>query len=204
MTLYFNWYIIILSNERQVKYMFNWTKTTIKEVINTIKEARDYSRPWTINEDGAINKDALVIDILPILEELKEYEDLEIDSKLTDELYVDYEKAENTYNWGSPLSNDLEIRWGKINDEDYVLFAVHLYGDVRCNYTDYVALKMDIDSFLQLECWDAYIDVNERYTADLNAWSDTYNVYDRETETDIGEFYEVEKSELLKAIAEKA
>ena len=184
--------------------MFNWTKTTIEEVINTIKEARDYSRPWTINEDGTINDNALVIDILPILKNLKEYEDLEIDSKLTDELYVDYEKAENTYNWGSPLSNDLEIRWGKINDEDYVLFAVHLYGDVRCNYTDYVALKMDIDSFLQLECWDAYINVNERYTADLNAWGDSYNVYDRETETDIGEFYEIEKSELLKAIAEKA
>ena len=183
--------------------MFNWTKTTIKEVINTIKEARDYSRPWTINEDGTINENALIIDILPILEELKEYEDLEIDSKLTDELYVDYEKAENTYNWGSPLSNDLEIRWGKINDEDYVLFAVHLYGDVRCNYTDYVALKMDIDDFLQLDCWMLYINVNDRYTADLNAWSDSYNVYDSETETDIGEFYEVEKSELLKAIAEK-
>lgn len=185
--------------------MFNWTKTTIKEVINTIKEARNYSRPWTINEDGTINEDALIIDILPILEELKEYEDLEIDSKLTDELYVYYEKAENTYNWGSPLSNDLEIRCGKINDEDYVLFSVHLYGDIRGNYTNYVALKMDIDSFLQLECWDSYIDVNERYTANLNAWSDSYNVYDRETETDvIGEFYEVEKSELLKAIAEKA
>lgn len=184
--------------------MFNWNKTTIEEVINTIKEARNYSRPWTINEDGTINENALVIDILPILKNLKEYEDLEIDSKLTDELYVDYEKAENTYNWGSPLSNDLEIRWGKINDEDYVLFAVHLYGDVRCNYTDYVALKMDMDSFLQLECWMSYIDVNERYIVDLNAWSDSYNVYDRETEIDIGEFYEVEKNELLKAIAEKA
>ena len=40
--------------------MFNWTKTTIKEVINTIKEARDYSRPWTINEDGTINENALM------------------------------------------------------------------------------------------------------------------------------------------------
>lgn len=182
--------------------MFNWTKTTIKEVINTIKEARNYSRPWTINEDGTINENALIIDILPILEELKEYEDLEIDSKLTDELYVDYEKADNTYNWGSPLSNDLEIRWGKINDEDYVLFAVHLYGDVRCNYTDYVALKMYIDDFLQLDCWILCVNINDRYTADLNAWSDSYNVYDNETGTNIGDFYEIEKSELLKDIAE--
>lgn len=184
--------------------MFDWTKTTIEEVINTIKKARNYSRPWTFNEDGTINEDVLIIDILPILEELKEYEDLDIDSKLTDELYVNYEKGDNTYSWGSPLSNDLEMRWGKINDEDYVLFAVHLYGDIRCNYTDYIALKMDIDSFFQLDCWMSYVGVNERYVADLNAWSDSYNVYDRETETDIGEFYEVEKSELLKAIAEKA
>ena len=84
------------------------------------------------------------------------------------------------------------------------MFAVHLYGDVRCNYTDYVALKMDIDSFFELDCWMSYIDINDRYTVDLNAWSNGYNVYDRETETDIGEFYEIEKSELLKAIAEKA
>lgn len=188
--------------------MFDWHKTTIDEVIKSIKEARNYSRPWTITEDGKIDDNALVIDILPILEELKEYEDLEIDSEITDRLFIDnYKGAENTYNWNSPLSNDLEIKYGRIvtedDYEDYVLFAVHLYGDARCNYTDYVALKMSFDDFLQLDIWFQSVDVNDRYVADLDAWSESYNVYDREMGDDVGYFYEVEKDELLKAIAEK-
>jgi hypothetical protein len=184
--------------------MFDWTKTTIQDVIETVKKARNYSRPWTINEDGSINKDALVIDILPILEALKEYEDLDIDTGLTDRLFTeDYIKGDNTYNWSSPLSNNLEMRWGKIDDEDYVLIAVHLYGDVRCNYTDYFALKMDIDDLIQLDVWMDYKDVGDRYVADLNAWSDSYNVYDTIAKEDVGEFYESEVNDLLEAIKEK-
>lgn len=184
--------------------MFNWTKTTIQDVIETVKKARGYSRPWTINEDGTINKDALVIDIIPILEELKEYEDLEIDSELTDKLYTeDYDMGYNTYNWCSPLSNNLEIRCGKIDDEDYVLIAVHLYGDIRCNYTDYFALKMDFSDLIQLDVWTDYKDVGDRYVADLNAWSDSYNVYDTITQEDVGEFFECEVNELLEAIKEE-
>ena len=187
--------------------MFDWHKTTIDEVIESVKKARGYSRPWTITDDGKISDNALVIDILPILENLKEHEDLEVDSEITDRIYTDYDGACNTYNWNSPLSNDLEIRYGKtITDdgyENYVLFAVHLYGDVRGNYTDYVALKMSFDEFISLDVWFNCVDVNDRYIADLDAWSEEYNVYDRETGEDIGYFYDVEKDELLKSIAEK-
>jgi hypothetical protein len=95
------------------------------------------------------------------------------------------------------------MRWGKIDDEDYVLIAVHLYGDVRCNYTDYFALKMDIDDLIQLDVWMDYKDVGDRYVADLNAWSDSYNVYDTIAKEDVGEFYESEVNDLLEAIKEK-
>lgn len=187
--------------------MFDWHKTTIDEVIESVKKARNHSRPWTINEDGSINENALVIDILPILEKLKEYESLEIDSEITDRIFTDYKEGYNTYNWQSPLSNDLEIHCGEIvtdNDyENYVLFAVHLYGDIRGNYTDYVALKMSFENFVSLDIWFDCVDVNDRYVADLDAWSEEYNVYDRETGEDVGYFCEVEKDELLKAIAEK-
>ena len=43
-------------------------------------------------------------------------------------------------------------------------------------------------------------DVNDHMVADLNIFSETYNVYDYEKQEDVGEFYELELKDLLEEI----
>ena len=53
--------------------------------------------------------------------------------------------ADNTYNWGAPISNDMYFRiYESCNYEGIIVeLAVHKYGDVRCNYTDECYLQFD-------------------------------------------------------------
>ena len=45
-------------------------------------------------------------------------------------------------------------------------------------------------------------EINDRYIADISLMTEGYNVYDYINGEDIGEFYELEKSDLLNAINE--
>ena len=47
---------------------------------------------------------------------------------------------DNSYNWGAPLSNHIDFieYLNNRTHEKFIELRVHLYGDVRCNYTDSV------------------------------------------------------------------
>lgn len=55
--------------------------------------------------------------------------------------------GDNSYNWSSPVQNDFSFHSYKDTQGNYyTLFAVHLFGDVRGNYSDNVILKFDYDT----------------------------------------------------------
>ena len=84
--------------------------TRLENVIEEVKAARTgVNRPWIFDEDGNIREDVLVGDVIPLLEELKEYE-IDITDEEIEEFINDEEtKGDNTYNWGANISNDLQI-----------------------------------------------------------------------------------------------
>lgn len=67
-----------------------------------------------------------------------------------------YNNSGNSYNWGS----DIVFNWDcyKIDGEEYLAVKFHIAGDVRGNYTDYMLLRLDLDSFFEvvLENTQAY------------------------------------------------
>ena len=91
----------------------------------------------------------------------------------------------------------------EIDDGCIFLIQIHLYGDIRCGYSDYFILKMeDFESFFELENWIQSKMINDRYGADINLLSETYPVYDYEKQEDVGYFYELEVEDLLNQINE--
>ena len=117
--------------------------------------------------------DDFTIDVLEILENLKDYEATDISVLTAEELeeggenynaieiennnvenIIDflcdcygYEEIDcnNTYNWSSPINHDFYYHIYKSNFTDgmFITMAVHKYGDVRCNYTNEFLLQFD-------------------------------------------------------------
>lgn len=131
---------------------------TIKEAILEVQQARKENREVYDEKDLD-----LIVDVIPFLKSLEEYDivfrTLEFYNYDTDE-YEEYEGTEyfemleksgklkeisheNSYNWFSPLSNDLDfIKYENVEtDEIYIQMMVHLGGDPRGNYTDYILLR---------------------------------------------------------------
>lgn len=176
----------------------------IDNVIELVKEYRTgKNRPWIYNEDGSINNNAIVADVLPILRELKEYE-INVSDDFFDNFLEKADDSFNTYNWNSPISNDIACHYIK-NDECCVaIMMIHLFGDARAHYTDWFAVKFDsYEELFELESCYQTVEVSERYAADVCIWSDCYSVYDYKEYADAGEYYEIEKADLLKEIKEK-
>ena len=181
-------------------------KTRLENVIEQVKNARaGKNKAWIFNEDGKIASNVMCCEVLDILEELKRYE---VD--VTDEWIEDFQinpnvKGDNTYNWGANISNDLNIDYMENDNEEVImLIMIHLYGDIRAGYSDYFVVKFDsMYNFYELESITQTKTVNENMVADLNAFSETYNVYDYEKQKDIGEFYCLELEDLLKEIENK-
>ena len=123
--------------------------------------------------------DDFTIDILEVLENLKDYEVTEIplysddeeceeNQSLIDieqnnvenminflEECYEYEETDcnNTYNWASPINHDFyyHIYESKMTDGIFITMAVHVYGDVRGNYTDEFLLQFDyIEEFYEV------------------------------------------------------
>ena len=159
--------------------------TRLENVIEEVRAAHTgVYRPWIFDENGNIREDVLVGDVIPLLEELKEYE---ID--ITDE----ETKGDNTYNWSANISNDLQIHSQEYDGEITMVIAVHLRGDVRANYSDYFAVKMrGFYEFYELESMLQHKDITDTLAADINLMSEGYSVYDYEHDDDLGEFYELE------------
>ena len=176
--------------------------TRLENVIEEVKAVRTGAgRAWIFDENGNLREDVLVGDVLPLLEELKEYEINVSDEEIAEFIGDKETKGDNTYNWGANISNDLLINSQEHDDEVTLIMAVHLRGDVRANYSDYFAVKMrGFYEFYELESMLQHKDITNTLAADINLMSEGYNVYDYEHDDDLGEFYEIEIKDALPEI----
>lgn len=138
---------------------------TVKEVIKEVQAIREVEKSQGVLSAYAEDEKNLIVDVVPFLESLEKYEVvgemIELYDYDTDE-YTDVEGSElfeeleesgeivelihdNSYNWNSPISNDLDfIKYKSVGtDEIYIQMMVHLGGDIRGNYTDHILLKFD-------------------------------------------------------------
>lgn len=177
--------------------------TRLENVINQVKVSRTgKNHAWIFNNDGKIGDNVVCGEVLDLLEELKEYEINVSDAWIENFLHNPRVKGDNTYNFNANISNDINIDYLVTDDgAEIMVIMVHLTGDIRGNYTDYFAVKFDdIDSFYTLDSLTQCIDINDRFTADVFLLSETYSVYDCENGESVGEFYELEKEDLLAEI----
>lgn len=189
------------------------TITTIDEVINQLG---NHLGGW-IFENGELVKDALVIDTRELLEEFKEFElpyddAMELCNELVKkhDMFSDFcgftfsgiaTESDNTYNWGSPLSHDLNINEFEYNGTKYVAIMVHLGGDIRGNYSYYFILECEFEDLFNIEFYPS-VDITDTMVADLRWYSDTYSVYDYNKNDDVGEYYEMELNDLIAHLKE--
>ena len=148
--------------------------TNLQEMIKDIKSLRG-ATVEVFGQKTVLDQEVseMYVDILDIMESLVDYEqDLEIEEY--DEETEEYEIKEvntideylnfigevyglrelfsdNSYNWNGRVSNHFDFKAYK--DETlgdvYIVFKVHRYGDVRCNYTKECLLKFNsYDQFL--------------------------------------------------------
>ena len=140
---------------------------TIREIIKEVQAIREVQKKEGILSAYAEDEKNLIVDVIPFLESLEKYEIvgemIELYNYDTDE-YTDIEGSElfeeledsgeiveenryNSYNWNSSISNDLDfIKYKNVEtDEIYIQMMVHLGGDPRGNYTDYILLKFDAE-----------------------------------------------------------
>ena len=94
-------------------------------------------------------------------EDIDEYEENYLESKeeyfnyLVDNGYININnsKCDNTYNWSAKITQDINyyIYENELYNNVLVELSVHLYGDIRCNYTDTILLQFDsIEQFLDV------------------------------------------------------
>lgn len=187
------------------------TITTIDEVINQLG---NYTGAW-IFKDDKLRDDVLAIDTRQLLNEFKSFEvDADEARQICENLIAEGNKmfgdfcgftftsvatkSDNTYNWGSVLSHDLNIDEFEYDDEKFVAIMVHLGGDIRGNYSYYFLLRCSFEDLFEIEFYST-VEAGEYY-ADLNWYSDSYEVYHDATGEYVGTFYETEISDLLEAI----
>lgn len=85
-----------------------------------------------------------------------------------------------------------------------LVIAVHLRGDVRVNYSNYFAVKMDgFYEFYELESMFQHKHITDTLVADINLMNECYSVYDYEHDEDLGEFCEIEIKDALPEIVAK-
>jgi len=175
----------------------------LENVIEQVKDARrGEHKAWIFDDNGRIADNVMCCEVLDVLEELKGYE-----ISVSDEWIEDFKKnpnvkGGNTYNWGANISNDLNMDY-MVNDdgEEIMLVMVHLYGDIRGGYSDYFVVKFDNEyEFYELESVTQIKEVNDYMSADLNIFSESYNVYDYEKQEDVGSFYCLELEDLLEEL----
>lgn len=183
--------------------------TRLERVIEDVKSIRtlpEKVRPWIYDDNGNIRDDVLCGDVVPFLEELKDYEVNVSDAWIEKFIENEDTKADNTYNWGANINNDINFWWREGNP--IVVMMIHRLGDVRGNYTDRFAVKYDgkeeaiYHILFDSEAATQFKDINDRYSADINIFRESYEVYDSKEEETVGEYYELEAKDVLKQIEE--
>ena len=206
--------------------------TNLQEMIKDIKSLRG-ATVEVFGQKTVLDKEVseMYIDILDIMESLVDYEqDLEVEEY--DEETEEYEVKEvdtideyldfiggvyglrelfsdNSYNWNGRVSNhfDFKVYKDETQGDIYIVFKVHRYGDVRCNYTKECLLKFDYyDEFLDViteanKFTNVEVDGKE-YDLYVSALYDGYEVYDTESGRNIIYTCETDKESIIKEIRE--
>lgn len=184
--------------------------SNLENVKKEIQAARkgEYT-PWIFKE-GKLADDVILIDALEVMDAFAknivkvDKMPLETQEKLIDFIRNNAEINGNTYNYGGNITNDMNYNIAKIGEYYYALVMFHLGGDIRGNYTHYLLLKFEnIDSFFCVNENYFSKEVNSRYYADVNIFSELYSVYDSYNGEDVGEYYELEVKDLLQRIREE-
>lgn len=180
----------------------------LKTVIEQVKSSRlGENRAWIYDENGNIKEDVYVFDILPFLSRLLDYE-IAIEESDVKDSWENYITADNTYNHGCNVSNDLDFRVVKDDDGDYIAFIkVHLFGDIRGGYSADFAINLgEYESFIEFlfneideDCIQSK-ELDNRYMVDMGILEERIAVWDYENSEDIGQIYEFEKDDILKEI----
>lgn len=112
--------------------------TRLERVIEIVKQSRvGANRAWIYDENGNIKDDVVCGDILPYLEELKQYE---ID--VTDEYIEECLKNPNligfySYNYNFNVDKDFVCKELQTDEGFVVLFSVHIGMAARNGFTNY-------------------------------------------------------------------
>ena len=145
-------------------------KSKLNQVIEEIKELRGkdvyiFGQPQTLKNE----LDLLEIDVIDVLEILKEYE-----ININEIDMVEYNEIEsgNSYNWYSPVSNHINYTTYKKDDHNIIVECrVNKYGDVRSNYTDYFYLNFTYPT----EFFEALLESNRLEYIEVGGVE--YNIY---------------------------
>ena len=177
----------------------------LTDVIEAVKASRvGENRAWIYDENGNISDEVICGNVIPFLEELKEYE-----INANDEFISEFKKnAKNyyTYNYGCCIDTDISI-WYKENNP-IMIICVHLYGDARCGFSeDFVinineTLNFPLSVLFELDSVMQTVDINDRYCADINIFQEEYDIYDTIECDTIGTDYAIEKKDALENLKE--
>lgn len=173
-------------------------------VIKDIKDVNLMGDAWIYDANGNIKDDVICGDIIPWLTELKDYE-IDVDDEFINYILENSDNRWNTYNWNANIDHNIDGAEMDIDGYHYVAIMVHRWGDVRVNYTDRFVVRFDDDcEFNELESRMQYKDIKDRYTCDIDIFSEWYNVWDCEKQCNVGEFYDIEVECLLNEIEKYA
>jgi hypothetical protein len=106
--------------------------------------------------------------------------------------YIEEGKGDNSYNWAANVSNhyNFQTYTSTIDGSFYVEFKVHLYGDVRANYTDSVLLVFDNDyTFFETVTEHDGYEEYKGYGIRFGAMSEAYEIWNKETDEDMDTQY---------------
>ena len=137
-------------------------------------------------------------------EEYFEYDIEEYFEKGLDEGFLIECGADNSYNWNSPISHHINFEiYHDIEGSYIVRFRVHRYGDVRCNYTDWVYLEFSWeDEFLEVlmeecsKCIDVEMD-GKQYYVTIEVLSDEIRLESYDEENGYEDIYGDDRDEIL-------
>ncbi len=192
--------------------------SNIENIIADIEEVNQTYGFWIRDEHGNLKDDVVCGEVISFLEELKEYEVEMSQADIKDMMNFwdsnfDVHRSwhngnnywrDNTYNCNANIDHDIDYRIVEsAHDGVWFAFMVHRYGDVRGNYTDWAVCKFDyVESIFELESVMQYKDIIGKYVADINIFTEGYEVYDYINDKDVGTFYDIEVDDLLNSIAE--
>lgn len=133
-----------------------------------------------------------------------------IDEYLSTYVGIDPDSGEddNTYNWGSRLTHDLNLHFYDTEDGFYVAIEIHKSGDVRGNYTTRFLLRFDDKDDWYEACLEAQannknqVEIDgKHYTIEPDFWSEHCNIWCEEDNNGWDEVYCENIEELKNLIA---